>query len=730
MNNKTDQSYSLEEKILQLEHLHKLLQGQLTPKEKETILDANPLVKNALETLPAIHSLLKKLPLEARFLIKSVCAIGQAERVFSSADTQDKKAFTDLLQLLSEIEKAYDTIGGIIGYQLTVLKLIIKKQVSLCTEESAHYLHPPSIDLTQETSEVKDAIQWGLAAMTQIAEFYPVGGAGDRLDLHDEETKEPLPAAALKFCGRTLLEGLIRDLQAREYLYYKLFNKQLHTPIAMMTSHEKNNHQHILKICSDQHWFGRNKEKFLFFIQPLVPVVTFNGDWAMQGPLSVVVKPGGHGMIWKLAIDAGIFDQLLQQGFSHALVRQINNPIAGMDYGLCAFKGWGIHHKKLFGFASCPRRLNTSEGMDVLIESITNQGVDYRISNIEYTEFEACGFKDVAVEPGSEYSQFPANTNVLFVNLNEIQRAVGNHPIPGQLINIKATPRTKDAKENLSENEMIAGRLESTMQNISDYIVDHFPNKIDEITPLHLKTYVTYNHRRKTISVAKKSYVPNSSIHETPEGCFYELLQNYEELLKNHCNVQIPSVGSEEEYLNKGPAFFIHLHPALGPFYSIISKKIQDGHITKNSELYLEITELKLEKFRLTGSLIIKADDIIGKRDADEILKYSEDTGKCVLRDVTIVNKGIDWQAPNKFWTHRITRHESCQITLQGNAEFYAEGVSFEGHHNLFVPNQHRMIVDNYKGNQRYRIEKIDRPSWYWHYSFDAEKNVVLKQVS
>lgn len=38
-------------------------------------------------------------------------------------------------------------------------------------------------------------------------------GAGDRLGLIDEETGESVPTAVLPYCGRTLLEGLLRDLQ-------------------------------------------------------------------------------------------------------------------------------------------------------------------------------------------------------------------------------------------------------------------------------------------------------------------------------------------------------------------------------------------------------------------------------------------------------------------------------------------------------------------------------------
>ena len=43
--------------------------------------------------------------------------------------------------------------------------------------------------------------------------FVPVAGAGDRLGLKCDVTGDSVPTAMLPYCGRTLLAGLIRDLQ-------------------------------------------------------------------------------------------------------------------------------------------------------------------------------------------------------------------------------------------------------------------------------------------------------------------------------------------------------------------------------------------------------------------------------------------------------------------------------------------------------------------------------------
>lgn len=87
-------------------------------------------------------------------------------------------------------------------------------------------------------------------------------GAGDRLGLKCEHTGEGLPVAVLPYCGRPLLESLIRDVQAREFLYYKLHGVQQMTPIAIMTSDAKDNHRRVTEFISQCDWFGRGKESF------------------------------------------------------------------------------------------------------------------------------------------------------------------------------------------------------------------------------------------------------------------------------------------------------------------------------------------------------------------------------------------------------------------------------------------------------------------------------------
>ena len=159
---------------------------------------------------------------------------------------------------LGRVEEFYDSIGGLAGYQLQCLELIAAHQLegetsaqlqtggsissssssssgslssmsddgapssSASTSASARvssteFLVPVGLDLASPElrSEAAAAVAAGIAALPALAEVYPLGGAGDRLGLRCETSGESLPTAVLQYCGRSLLENLLRDLQVR-----------------------------------------------------------------------------------------------------------------------------------------------------------------------------------------------------------------------------------------------------------------------------------------------------------------------------------------------------------------------------------------------------------------------------------------------------------------------------------------------------------------------------------
>lgn len=89
--------------------------------------------------------------------------------------------------------------------------------------------------------------------------------------------------------------------QAREYLYWQLTGRQVTTPVAIMTSDAKGNHDRVSRLLSDLGWAGRGQAAFRLFRQPMVPVVAVeDGRWVrvwVKRVLSVMRRRGLGGPV-------------------------------------------------------------------------------------------------------------------------------------------------------------------------------------------------------------------------------------------------------------------------------------------------------------------------------------------------------------------------------------------------------------------------------------------------
>lgn len=462
-----------------------------------------------------------------------------------------------------------------------------------------------------------------------------------------------------------------------------------------MTSMEKDNHRQIVQILEENRWFNRPKESVHFIVQPLAPVLTADGKWVFSSPLKLLLKPGGHGVLWKLASDAGVLSTLHKQGIRKGLVRQINNPLASLDGGLLAFIGVGKEGNKEFGFASCERLLHASEGMVVL----KKEEDEWCLTNIEYTDFCHYGIKDCPKHLKSPYSRFPSNTNILFCDLEAIERLVEKNPFPGKIVNMKS-------KAMISGKEIVIGRLETTMQNIADCLTASDPRA--------LSSFVTFGERQKTISVTKRGYEVGKPMEETPVGAFYDWIVNMHALVEKDCKVDLPSLSSPGEYLEKGPSFIFLFHPALGPLWSIIGQKWRGGSVCQGGEVQVELADFNCEALNLEGSCLVRASHPL--------------QAKCTLKNVTIQNLGIDREKTTDYWRNDYARREAFEVYLEGRGEFYAEEVTFKGSVFVTVPDQHKMIAKQEGTKVVFHLEKLEAPTWDWEYQWGNGCKVTVSK--
>ncbi len=694
--------------------------------EKLECLDKDPNVIAALQRPGAVRTFLAGLPLECEVVVKSLIAIGQAKGICLAEKAEE--GFADRMRALLEdllpVERFYREIGGLVGYHVLLLTQI-QNPPSSCRQGGLEYHRPEGLDLFSLNAEVRKHVLNGIRFLPLMAEIYPVGGAADRLRLYDPQTKIPLPAARLKFCGKTLLEWMVQDLQAREYLYFKLFHAQVTVPIAMMTSQEKDNHAQILALCEERRWFGRSASSFAFFCQPAVPTMDKEGNWCFLNPFKPVMKPGGHGVIWKLAKDQGIFDWLAELGKRKVVVRQINNPIAGIDYGLMAFSGIGCEQDKAFGFASCLRQVKAAEGVNVLIETKEEDHRAYCLTNIEYCDFDRYGIEDVPVHVQSCYSLFPSNTNILFADIAHVSDAVARCPIPGMIVNLKKM--TFQDEQGVVREEELA-RLESTMQNIADAFVDRVSCKGTLEQRRDLSAFLTYNHRHKTISTVKKELVPGGALLETPEGCYWDIYCNAHDLLQNHCRFSLPDLVAQSDYLESGPSFDFSYHPCLGPVYAVIAQKLRGGKLSSRSRLHLAIAELDCENLDLQGRLSIVADLPMGQLNSQGKLEYSDRGGRCRLINVAVVNQGL-LEPSSSCWKSDLKEGKGCEIILHGDSEFEARDLTLSGDLHIEVEEGFCVVAALENGQVVLKKQALSEKRWSWRYEVDNEDQICLRMA-
>ncbi len=622
-------------------------------------------------------------------MLLALIAIGQAHVLDHDGACDARERFGVLLDQLGVVDDFYASIGGLVGYHRYMHELLARGD----ERDEAGFEPPEGIDLTRHSKEIDQAVLHAIQHWDDFAEVYPVGGAADRLKLQDDVSHAHLPAARLSFAGKPLLTGMMRDLEAREYLHFKLFGTQIVTPVVMMTSPEKDNTEHIRSICVENEWFGRPQDSIRLITQPLVPTFDKEGNWCVSEPLKLLLKPGGHGAIWNLMLRSQTFEWLKKQNRQVAFLRQINNPIASIDQGALAFLGLGHKDRRKFGFASCNRLIGTREGVNVVK---TKPDGTKCLTNIEYCDFNRHGIDDVPCKHMHPFSKFPSNTNILFANISAAKEAAQKLPFPGMLLNF----RSDQGKE--------LARIESMMQNLADGFDAQ-------------DTYITFNERRKTISTTKRKFDQNDSWVETPEGCFFDLLQNARELL-SQCGFHLPGL-DEKAFFDQGPPFIFLYHPALGPLYSIIEQKLRGGKLHEGSELILEVADADIENLDLNGSLLIETDAPTGHLEDGRRI-FSNQTGQITLKGVKVENKGYKRASNQAFWKHALEREEALHIRLSSNSAFVAENVTLSGNQVIDVPEGIRMIATQ----DGFKTEPMTSDEPLWRYLATPDSKIQLKK--
>jgi hypothetical protein len=181
----------------------------------------------------------------------------------------------------------------------------------------------------------------------------------------------------------------------------------------------------------------------------------------------------------------------------------------------------------------------------------------------------------------------------------------------------------------------------------------------------------------------------------------------------------------------------------------VLPVQIVGGSLAVGSELQLEIAELCMRHVSIEGSLVIRAENVMGETAVrrtsgsirERILTFGQRTARCRLENVTVRNLGIDWSClANVYWQNRLQRDEMLEVVLHGDAELDARDVVLEGAGVIEVPAGHRLRITRAPGggptDHVRELEVLQRgvggeavPSWQWQYDLEEDGKVQLTLV-
>ena len=134
-----------------------------------------------------------------------------------------------------------------------------------------------------------------------------------------------------------------------------------------------------------------------------------------------------------------------------------------------------------------------------------------------------------------------------------------------------------------------------------------------------------------------------------------------------------------------------------------------------------------MRNIEISNKVIIEADNVMGHTDENRILRYSENTGKCILENVKILRQeGIPLTNSNKE-TDKL-KQQGFQLHLKGNSEFYAKDVTFIGDYFFEVEDGYRLIISQKNENLQQIKQKIEKPSWHWKYFVNDDYFIQLEK--
>eukprot|EP01054_Gregarina_sp_Poly1_P003758 Gregarina_sp_Poly_1__3757@NODE_2113_length_2665_cov_900_628176_g1363_i0_p1_GENE_NODE_2113_length_2665_cov_900_628176_g1363_i0NODE_2113_length_2665_cov_900_628176_g1363_i0_p1_ORF_typecomplete_len582_score68_03UDPGP/PF01704_18/4_6e68_NODE_2113_length_2665_cov_900_628176_g1363_i08242569 len=344
--------------------------------------------------------------------------------------------------------------GGLLNYLNRARKLLADSKVGANPFEGCIPEKPDCVNVDVGSAEFFEFESIGLEEVKKCGFILVAGGLGERLGYPN--IKISLLTNSLK--NVTYCEWYFKCIREFEMCAQKEGCGAVKLPVAIMTSGDT--HERTVKLLEENNYFALDKSQVTIMMQEKVPALLDAEARMSFKNGSIEMKPHGHGDVHTLMHQRDLPSAWLKQGMEWVFFFQDTNALSMRSLPVCL----GISKTKNFSMNSLciPRTPGDSVGG---ICRLTKEGSNSITINVEYNMLDSllksAGLGGDMAAPGSAYSAYPGNCNVLVFKLEDYAAILKE---TGGAVPEFVNPKYADASKTVFKS---ATRVECMMQEFA-----------------------------------------------------------------------------------------------------------------------------------------------------------------------------------------------------------------------------------------------------------------------
>eukprot|EP01057_Protomagalhaensia_wolfi_P004698 Protomagalhaensia_wolfi_Nauph_80__4697@NODE_486_length_2443_cov_408_004576_g366_i0_p1_GENE_NODE_486_length_2443_cov_408_004576_g366_i0NODE_486_length_2443_cov_408_004576_g366_i0_p1_ORF_typecomplete_len592_score163_80UDPGP/PF01704_18/1_4e70_NODE_486_length_2443_cov_408_004576_g366_i0441777 len=503
--------------------------------------------------------------------------------------------------------------GGLLNYLNRARKLLADSKSGVNPFDGYKPETPSCLNPAIGSEEFYQLEESGLKAVSKCAFVLVAGGLGERLGY---------PEIKISLMTNSLVEVTYCEWYFRCIRHFeKLSGETVQLPVVIMTSGDT--HASTVRLLEKHDYFCLKQEQVTLVMQEKVPALIDADARLSLKDGKIETKPHGHGDVHTLLHQHGLAKKWQSSGFEWVFFFQDTNALTMRAVPVCL----GISKAKNFSMNSLCIPRTPCDAVGGICRLVKTDGSGEMTVNVEYNQLDAllksAGLPGDVAAPGSQYSPYPGNCNILLFRLADyagiLEETGGAVP---EFVNPKYADSTKTKFKSATRVECMMqefAQLWKPGQQVGATVLDRW------------FCFSTVKNNIKDAATKIASKLSGESAFTADAEFYYasaKCLEIAASKAGNGCQVNIApaeSVSFHNMTASMGPK--IYLDPSFGLTVSEMAKRLQ---------------RCRSIKISAKSGLALEGPVSMSSLDLDGVLMVKSGYGELEMGDVKVVNGGVE----------------------------------------------------------------------------------------